>query len=236
MLRTNPSVRSREVSVASWLHDPIARSGIWIVYRQAPGSFPPLWHRGSQRQPTDQPEGRWHSAGAGHIVQYASLDSDGAWAELVRYEGIRTEAQRQAAEIRVQLWQLTVEETDIADLSTFDRIAACGLDPAEIVAEQHPYCQALADDLREAGYRGVLAPSAAMSDVVNLSLFGPRREVLARELTLRGEPNPNPGYFIPVKPLADDTVPPADILNYTRHHGDPHLGLELWQVKNKPQS
>lgn len=234
MRRTNPSAHSREVFVASWRHEPAPRSETWVAYRQAPKAFPPLWVRGSESQPTEQPAGRWHKEGEGLIVQYASLDSDGAWAELVRYEGIRTEEQRLAAEIRVRLWQLTIDETDIADLSTFDLVEDCGLDPALIVAEDHDYCQTLAQELRDAGYRGVLAPSAAMPDVVNISLFGPRREVLARDLR-RGQTNPKPGYFIPVQIQADDTAPPPDVLDYTRHHGDLHLGWERWlHAKKQP--
>ena len=218
--------------MASWRHKPAARSDTWIVYRQAPRAFPPLWHQGSRSQPTEQPAGRWHREGGGLIVQYASLDSDGAWAELVRYEGIRTEEQRLAAEIRVRLWKLTVEETKIADLSTFDLIEACGLDPVRVVAEEHDYCQALAQELRDTGYRGVLAPSAAMPDVVNLSLFGPRREIPFRDIR-SGQKNPRPDYFIPVQITADDTAPPDDVLDYTRHHDDPHTGLERWlQAKN----
>jgi len=219
--------------VASWRRKPASRSGTWTAYRQVAPAFPPLWHRGSTRQPTDQPEGRWHEEGRGLIVQYTSLDSDGAWAELVRYEDIRTDEQRLASGIRVRLWKLTIEETEIADLSTFDEIEECGLDPHQIVAESHAYCHALADELRAEGYHGVLAPSAAMPGAVNLSLFGPRREVSERELQIGGARNPRPDYFIAVKVLADDTAPPAHVLESTRHSGDPHLGYELWLQSKK---
>jgi RES domain-containing protein len=212
--------------VASWRRRPTTRAGTWTAYRQAAPAFPPLWHRGSQRQPTEQPEGRWHRGGQGLIVQYAALESDGAWAELVRYEGIRTEQQRVDADMTMRLWQLTIEETEIADLADFDTIEACGLDPAEVVAESHTYCQALADELRAEGFRGVLAPSAAYPGVTNLSLFGPRREIPAHEL--RGRVNPNPGYWVPVNILGD-SPPPAHVLPYVRHEGDPHLAFEFWK-------
>jgi len=218
--------------VASWRRKPAARSGTWTAYRQAATGFPPLWHRGSQRRPTEQPEGRWHAGDQGHIVQYTSLEADGAWAELVRYEGIRTEAQRLSADVRVRLWQLEIAETRIANLSDFDAIDACGLDPARIVDDEHAFCRALAEELRAGRYRGVLAPSAALPGAVNLSLFGPRREVPARELALSGRVNPNPGYFIPVRLLADDTAPPPHILDYTRYEGDPHDELEAWLGRN----
>ena len=139
---------------------------------------------------------------------------------------IRTEQQRLDGEYRVRLWQCRVQEREIADLSTFDEIAACGLDPARIVEDDHSYCQDLGDELRNVGYRGVLAPSAALPGVVNLSLFGYRREI--DEFEMAGEPNRAPDIFIPVTLLADDAAPPPDVLRYTRYQGDPHLSLLEW--------
>jgi hypothetical protein len=63
------------------------------------------------------------------------MDPQGASAELVRYEGIRIEQQRLDAGIRVRLWQCRIEETKIADLSTFDLIESYGPDPARIVED-----------------------------------------------------------------------------------------------------
>ena len=40
----------------------------------------------------------------------------------------------------------------------------------------HEEAQALADELRAAGYRGLLSPSAALAGATNLTLFGPRYE------------------------------------------------------------
>jgi hypothetical protein len=118
--------------------------------------------------------GRWHAEGEG-LEQYLALSSGGAWAELVRYDGIRTN-ERRFAEHRC-LWQFRVAADGIADLSTFDNWEACGLDPAIAVGD-HAASQVLASELRRARYRGVLSPSAALdvAGAVNLTLFGGRVE------------------------------------------------------------
>jgi hypothetical protein len=208
--------------VASWRREPDRLSQRFIAFRQVAEGFPPFWRPGSMRSPTPQPLARWHREGEGY-AQYCSLETDGAWAELVRWEGIRTEAERQ--EQRARLWQLWAEETDIADLSTFDTIAACGLDPAVVVDDDHTACQALADELRAADYRGLLAPSASLPGVVNLTLFGIRRELYGRPAEVR---NVRPDQYVNVNLAADLSPPPEHILRVVRYFGDPHLGYEAW--------
>jgi RES domain-containing protein len=179
------------------------------------------------RHPTPQPSARWHREGEGY-AQYCSLETDGAWAELVRWEGIRAEADRR--EYRARLWQLWPEEKDIADLSMFDLIDACGLDPAIFVDDDHTGCQALANELRAAAYRGVLAPSASLPGVVNLTLFGVRRELYGRPADVN---NLRPDLYVTVNLAADLSPPPDHILRVARYYGDPHLGYEAWLV-SKP--
>ena len=113
---------------------------------------------GCRRATLRQESGRWHREGEA-LVQYLALSSDGAWAERVRYESIRTETRRLRE--RRSLWQLRVSADQIADLSTFDNWEACGLDPAIAVGD-HDDSQSLASELRRARFRGVLSPSAAL--------------------------------------------------------------------------
>lgn len=183
-----------------------------------------MWHPGSRTKPTDQPSGRWHRSGEGY-AQYLSLETDGAWAELVRFEGIRVEAQRLDAGLRKRLWRCWIDETEIADLSSFETIEEAGLDPEMVVEDDHRRCQALADELRDAGYRGLLTPSAAAAHVVNLTLFGTRREIRSHEARgLEGLPP----FFVRVSLTADEAAPPEHVLDIVRHWGDPHLGLLEW--------
>lgn len=216
--------------MASWRRDPTPRADTWVAFRQVARHFPPLWHPGSRRKPTDQPSGRWHRSGEDY-AQYFALDTDGAWSELVRYEAIRTESQRLAADLRVRLWRCWITETDIADLGTFDEIEAVGLDPALIIDDRHEGCQDLADELRAAGYRGLLSPSAALPYGQNLTLFGPRREI--RSHLLRG-PVRNPEFFIRVSLASDEAAPPPHILDLVRYWGDPHLEHLEWDASRTP--
>jgi hypothetical protein len=149
--------RWREVDVASWTSRPAAVAGRWVGYRHVASGLPPLWY-GAGSTTLGQVSGRWHREGEA-LGQYLALSSDGAWAERVRYESLRTEADR-LADHRC-LWHVRVSADRIADLSTFDAWDACGLDPAVAVGD-HADSQALASELRRAGYRGVLSPSAAL--------------------------------------------------------------------------
>jgi RES domain-containing protein len=212
--------------VASWEHEPDRLSGEWVAYREVGDRFPTFWHPGSHRRPTEEPSARWHRQGEGY-AQYCSLETDGAWAEFVRFEGIRTEDDR--IEYRARLWQLWITETDIADLSTFDKIAACGLDPAIFVDDDHSACQALADELHAAGYRGLLSPSASFPGVTNITLFGARRELPGHP---RLVPNYRPDVYVHVNLAADLSAPPEHVLRVTRYYGDPHLGYEEWKAAN----
>jgi hypothetical protein len=57
-----------------------------ILYRHADPRFPFLW------ESAEQPAARWHGPGQGP-VQYLADTPDGAWAEFLRHEGIREEAE-----------------------------------------------------------------------------------------------------------------------------------------------
>jgi hypothetical protein len=214
--------------VASWRADPERVSGTWVVFRQAGAGFPPLWHQGSVRRPTSQPSARWHDTELGQHAQYFSLDPDGAWAELVRNAHLRTIEDLEP--IRHRLWQCWVEEPDIADLSTFDTIAACGLEPEMFIGPHEP-CRALANELLDAGYRGLLTPNAAIANIVNLTIFGPRREIY-RNSVLAAAGNRNPRVYVMVNLIAEAGPPPGHILDLVRYGEDPHPGYENWRTEH----
>lgn len=197
-------------------------SGEWWAYRQVATGWAPLWHSAGAPTP-EQESARWHRKGEGY-AQYLSLAPLGAWAELIRYWSIRSEDQ--AAEQRRDLWQVFVREQEIADLSTFDDWEACGLDPALALGE-HPPSQELADELRDAGYRGLLAPSAALPGAVNLTLFGERYE--ERLLTgLDSWANPDPAIFLPCTLVTGAAAPPPGLTTATCFRRSPHAGYRSW--------
>jgi hypothetical protein len=183
----------------------------------APG-WPPLWHSAGEPIPS-QESARWHREGLGY-AQYLSPDPQGAWAELVRFFSIRSELL--AAELRRDLWLVYVVESDLADLSSFGHWSTCGLDPACAVGEHAP-CQALGDELRAAGYRGVLAPSAALPEAINLTLFGERYEQVLLSGLERWS-NPDPTVFLPCARVAGSAPPPAGLTMATCFRRMPHRG------------
>lgn len=207
--------------MASWRDEPERIAAQWFAYRQVAPDTAPLFHAAGERQPS-QRNGRWHREGSGY-AQYLSLEPAGAWAELIRYERIRAGA-RSAHYIR-RLWLVFVDEHDIADLSSFERYAACGLDP-RIAVGGYAGSQALADELRAHGYRGLLSPCAALHGATNLTLFGERYEKV-----LRTRPdewaNPNPDLRLACH-LAAEASPPADLITQTCFVGMAHDGYRQY--------
>ena len=75
------------------------------------------------------------------------------------------------------MWIMRVRETNLADYSTPEKAQAAGFPPEALIDEDYERCRAEGRRLRERGFRGVLAPSAALPDAVNLTLFGRRLTV-----------------------------------------------------------
>ena len=203
-------------------------AGRWIAYRHVGDGVPPLWN-GAGSATLRQESGRWHREGES-LVQYLALSSDGAWAEYVRYERIRIDARRRRA--HRSLWQLRVSADQIADLSTFDAWEACGLDPAIAVGD-HTDSQALASELRRAGYRGVLSPSAALdvTDALNLTLFGGRIEHRVEGLSLPDEPVGGPNApWLPAVLLTDRGAPTPFAMGRTCYRDGHHRTLAEWRA------
>jgi len=214
--------------VPSWTTRPGAVAGRWVAYRHVPRGIPPLWH-GAGSTTLSQESGRWHREGES-LVQYLALSSDGAWAERVRNRAIRTEARRRRD--RRSLWQLRVSAQRIADLSTFDAWDACGLDPAIAVGD-HADSQALASELRRAGYRGVLSPSAALdvAGAVNLTLFGGRIEHHIQGEPLPDAPVEEDGPWLPAILLTDRGAPTRFAMQRTCYRMGRHRTLAEWCVR-----
>ncbi len=217
----------------SWTSSPEAVAGRWVAYRHVESGVPPLWH-GAGDMTLRQESGRWHREGEA-LVQYLALSSDGAWAERVRHESLRTEDDRLAD--HRSLWQFRVSATRIADLSTFDKWDACGLDP-QIAVGDHGDSQALASELRAAGYRGVLSPSAALdaAGAVNLTLFGARVEHHVVGRPLPDEPVGGPDApWLPAILLTDRGAPTPFAMRRVCYRTAEHRTLAEWRVAREPE-
>jgi hypothetical protein len=210
--------------VASWRVEPAAVAGVWVCFRQTSPEWPALYHSAGTPLP-DQESGRWHHRGDGY-AQYLALTPLGAWAECARYFSIRST--RQAREMKRNLWMVVVRETIIADLSSFDDYDACGLDPVIAVGD-HAASQALGNELRSAGFRGVLSPSAALPGVGNLTIFGERYErvLLTDPATW---PNPDVNAWLPVQIAVEEGPLPVSLCTETVFQTKKHESYREWLV------
>jgi hypothetical protein len=173
----------------------------------------PLWARPNTES------GRWHLART-RSTQYLCLSPDGCWANLIRQENLRTELD--AALIRTPLWVLKINEERIADYSTFEKVEAAGFPPDALVDEDWERCQAEARRLEDLGFRGVLAPAAALPGETALTLFGGRRAVA-------WEDEPLLASAIPAKVITNGAPPPG-LVDRVRFHGQDHSQYVAYAV------
>lgn len=167
----------------------------------------PFWARANTRP------GRWNLAGEAS-VQYLAMEPNGAWAELIRAEELRTEDE--VASVRMPLWVAAVNEV-LVDCSTFEKAEAAGFAPDALVEDDWTGCQDEGRRLRTLGYGGVVTPSAALPGGQNIVIFGPRilwewrrPRVLAATIPAT---------------IAAIGAPPVGLVNRVRYFGDAHTGI-----------
>jgi RES domain-containing protein len=169
----------------------------------------PLWV-----SPNSRP-GRWSHPDNDTIAQYCTLDIASAIAEMVRYEDLRDIDE--ARELRVNIWELRVDEGAIVDYSTPERAARQGFDWAALISDTWDECQAEGGRIAATGGRGVLAPSAALPQGVALTLFGPRTAIAWRA-------EPSLSIQIPARHIFRGS-PGDDLVGDTRFFEDPYPDL-----------
>jgi hypothetical protein len=158
--------------------------------------------------------GRWHARGAG-ATQYLSMSTDGAWAELIRNEELRTEDE--VAMVSVSMWAAEINQGMIADYSSFERAEDAGFDPSALVDEDYERCQREGARLRALNYAGVWSPSAALPGATNVTLFGPRMASSWGRSTLLASSIP--------ATIITKGAPPPGLLHRVRQVGMAHAGL-----------
>jgi hypothetical protein len=179
----------------------------------------PFWAR-----PNTDP-GRWHRAGE-QATQYLACVPAGAWAELARAEDLRGD--EDLALVRMPIWVARIHQQGIVDYRDFDRAEAAGFAPDALVDDDHARCQAEGTRLRVLGYRGVLAPSAALPGALNLTLFGPR-------VMSSWERTPRLASSVPASVVAVGSPPPG-LADTVRFHGLPHEGYVRWREGRSARS
>jgi RES domain-containing protein len=168
----------------------------------------PLWVTHNRR------DGRWNFAGTA-CVQYTCLDAVAPFAEQLRHENLRTEAE--ARTYRATIWQLQISEGVVVDYSTFQKAEEAGFPPEALVDDDFEYCQQEAARLMSLGAGGVLSPSAALPGSTNLTLFGPR-------VPIGWSAKVQIATAIPAQPLATGQ-PPDALTERVRYRGETHSAL-----------
>jgi RES domain-containing protein len=158
--------------------------------------------------------GRWNFAGSG-TTQYACLDVEAPFAEMLRHEDLRSESE--AATFRATLWQLQVNEGIVVDYSTFEKAERAGFPPEALVDDDHELCQREAQRLDSLGAGGILSPSAGLPGSTSLTLFGPR-------VPIAWDADVEISTAIPAQPLATG-APPVGLVDRVRYFGQAHRSL-----------
>jgi RES domain-containing protein len=127
----------------------------------------PLWVLPNRRP------GRWNDAGI-DATQYMALHPLGPWAEMLRNEELRTA--EEIAELRPPLWALRVALEEDPVRIDFQTASDHGLEPAQLVGDDHEPCRAVARRLRadRHGPSALVVPSAALPGTSNLVILRPR--------------------------------------------------------------
>jgi hypothetical protein len=151
-------------------------------------------------------------------VQYWSLHPLTPWAEILRGQGIQTS--EESAEIRQRLWVARFEVD--ADRVTFDTAASFGLEPEQLISDDHGACRRLGEQRLDLELPNALTvPSAALPGTENLVVFGPL-------VSSPYSAEPLSPDDVPVSVAADLARPPETLLPLVRHHRDPHDEYVAW--------
>jgi hypothetical protein len=118
------------------------------LFRQTDPTYPFSW------ESPQQPQARWHGSGEGP-VHYFATTPEGAWAEFLRHEEITDPEDLKGLRERA-MWIVTLPDSHLAQPNLPQTVLLGGL-------ESYAACQAEARRLREAGTKGLRAPSAALA-------------------------------------------------------------------------
>jgi RES domain-containing protein len=169
--------------------------------------------------------GRYNHAGEGP-TQYLALHPLTPWAELLRFDGRRTEDE--ADELRPPLWsvRVTLEPERTVEL-TFDNAPAWGLNPEDLVSDTRGATQALAAGMRSdpSGPTALVVPSAALPGTRNLVLLGAHVKV-------EYDQSPVDDGDIGTALAAMQARAPRGLVGAVHHRdaGINHAGLEAWRL------
>lgn len=112
-------------------------------------------------------EGRYNQVD-GLGVWYTSSTERGAWAEMFRHWGAE---EISPFEVKRRVGRAKVTDLAVLDLTDPEVRRQLGVTKEDLVTDDLRRCQQLAVDAWEAGFEGILAPSAALDGEVTLAVF-----------------------------------------------------------------
>jgi hypothetical protein len=160
--------------------------------------------------------GRYHRAG-GSPAHYWSLHPHTPWAEIYRWEGVTAPPPGE----RRRLWAARIHVTPT--VITFDNAEDFGVQPGDLVADDHTACRALADRLRSLGTAAIQVPSAALPGTTNLVLLDDR-------ILIDYDSAPVDPIDLPAAVAADLASGPPGVCHEVTHLGAPHAGRDAWMT------
>lgn len=136
--------------------------GVWWRINRG-GGDPFLWT-------TDAADGRWQT---GVVVRgfYLGDSEDTAWAEWYRHTS--EVGAPPASRMPRDTWRISVDVTDIADLTVHGLLAKHGITELQPTRRQWPLTQPVGEAYCHDGCRGLLTPSAAHVGGQVLTIFRP---------------------------------------------------------------
>ena len=134
---------------------------------------------------------------------------------MVRYEDLRQVDE--ARELRVNVWELRIDEGAIIDYSTPERASQQEVSWESLISDSWDACRMEGLRVIDAGGRGILAPSAALPQGVALTLFGPRTEIAWGA-------EPSLSIQVPARHILRG-APGDHLVGYTRFFDEPYPDL-----------
>lgn len=165
--------------------------------------------------------GRFNEAGSAP-TQYLCLHPLTPWAEYLRSAELREAAD--LAERRLRIWAVKVDLSSATEIS-FDNASKFGLEPDDLVSDEHGACRLLAEELRRdpQGPRMIVVPSAALPGTRNIVIFG-ERVAIPYSWTPLGPVD------LPACVIAERSRPPVGIESRVNFLGEPHAELDAWRA------
>jgi hypothetical protein len=140
--------------------DAVGLAGRW--WRQIPAGGDPLY------RPPHPADNRWQRGSVVEALYFADSEET-MWAEWYRWLGDAGLPPRQGLPRDVWRWRISLPE--VADLGDDARLARVGLPPVHPTRHQWPGFQAVGEQLFSAGWRALVAPSAARREGRVLCVF-----------------------------------------------------------------